>query len=254
MNIILQLCGLSNNYFYKSCKDRSCKTNLKKLLILVILLFTSTGRFVDREYKDINKGMEEQGKPSNEVDREDWFKTKEDMEKKATKTYNVAWTNWFEKEILLSGRQNWMETKPASASKLENYRGKETDAKIEIFEHGHWSKLEIQWKDDEEMETEKWSKMRKEILTISTNKKEIKRNISEVYYVWKKLKKEINLSVHMVNGNRKSSLNILHWNLGNKHWVRKTEAIQCLLDEEKKQTYFSYQKQTYSQKMRIILQ
>ena len=36
----------------------------------------------------------------------------------------------------------------------------------------------------------------------------------------------------ITNGNRRNALDILHWNLGSTHWIRKTHHVQQLVDEK----------------------
>ena len=48
---------------------------------------------------------------------------------------------------------------------------------------------------------------------------------------WAKTSKIRNKNMKMYNGNRKSSLNIMHWNLGSKYWDKKQNEIQALVDQ-----------------------
>ena len=49
---------------------------------------------------------------------------------------------------------------------------------------------------------------------------------------WALTNKDRNKKVKTYNGNRKTSINIMQWNLGSKHWFRKRDEIQLLVDEQ----------------------
>ena len=64
--------------------------------------------------------------------------------------------------------------------------------------------------------------------------------------IWHMSNKARNSLIKQMNGNRKNSIKVQHWNLGSRHWQKKIEDIQLLVDKHKPQVLFISEANLYS--------
>ena len=232
--------------------------NLKMKLLMFILILTDTKLM---KYQGVENVSNEKNEYIMNENLEEIDMIKDTLEEKASWKYELVWKKWMYEGVNSPEDYSWIMGK-LNHEKMKYVHGMENThgcvqgvrVHVQIYVHGHVHgahehgvhellksnnicqnikrKVHDKWQDDSILLKDSLIRHERLQYTRLSQMKFLNRKM-KLRYMWRKSKKRINKEEHIKNGNLKNNIKILHWNLGNKHWKRKINEIELLVNERK---------------------